>query len=604
MSRFHRGAALAVLTAAASLAAVSTAGAQDYNRLVVFGDSLSDNGNLFAVTGGAAPAAPFVNGRFSTGPVFVELLGFDAGRYAAGAPVTGSINYAFGGSRTDAIASPGPGMRTQLAAYTAAGGRFGAGDLVSILGGANNIFQALPAAGASASPVQAIDPVARAAAGDITFITNTVATAGAGTILVTNLPKLSLTPQFRGTAAAPLADYAVTTFNTVLLTGLQTTAAAQPNTNIIMMDLFKIGDTIAANPGQFGITNVTQPCATATPVCGDPGYFYTDGVHPTALGHRIIASLANDYLYYGDIGSQSALQGETAARHREDGLDAASERFSGHAAWEAGTAITVAGSYDKTDTDARGALAEAEAESEGWGARIGVESGSDSLRFGLAGHARVSEVDVGSMSFELQSLGLDAYAGWRSGGAFVNAVVGVADDNYKDVERLTSVAPIVHTAETDGHSFGARLQGGYWFDMGGIALSPRVAVAHVNSLVNGYDELGVAAQYSYRDRTVEATTGEISLRAEAEMGGFGLFAEGGYRDVLDDGSDDVRVGIVNNPAQVLSTDVADPFGSQFLASAGIRGDWGPVAIDVGYRGRFGDHADSHMGGITLTLALP
>lgn len=71
-------------------------------------------------------------------------------------------------------------MRTQLQAYTAAGGRFGATDLVSILGGANNIFQALPAAGASANPTGSISPVANAAAADINFITNSVAAAGRG----------------------------------------------------------------------------------------------------------------------------------------------------------------------------------------------------------------------------------------------------------------------------------------------------------------------------------------------------------------------------------------------------------------------------------------
>ena len=262
MSRFHRGAALAALTVAA-VACAGAASAQTYNRLVVFGDSLSDNGNLFAVTGGTQPPAPvYWQGRFSTGPTFVELLGFNLGRYAAGAPVNGSINYAFGGARTDSAASP-PGMRLQLAAYLGAGGRFGSGDLVSILGGANNIFQGLPAAGASANPTGAITPVATGAATDVNFLVNSVASAGAGTVLVTNLPKLSLTPQFRGTAAAPLADFAVTTFNTALFTGLTATAAAQPNTNIIYMDLFKIGDVIAGSPDRFGITNVTRPASAA-----------------------------------------------------------------------------------------------------------------------------------------------------------------------------------------------------------------------------------------------------------------------------------------------------------------------------------------------------
>ena len=243
MSRFLRSVALAALTVAAAGAMASAASAQSYNRLVVFGDSLSDNGNLYAATGNTQPTSPpYFQGRFSNGPVFTELLGFTAGRSAAGAPRTGSINYAYGGARTDSSAFP-PGMRNQLLQYTGGGGTFGANDLVSILGGANNIFQAVPAAGASANPTGAIQPVALAAAADINFIVNSVAGAGAGTILVSNLPNLALTPQFNqgaGAPAAPLADYAGTQFNGALLSGLMTTAAARPGTNIILMDLYKI----------------------------------------------------------------------------------------------------------------------------------------------------------------------------------------------------------------------------------------------------------------------------------------------------------------------------------------------------------------------------
>ena len=48
MSRLLRTAAAAALTLAAGLAVAGAASAQTYNRLVVFGDSLSDNGNLNA----------------------------------------------------------------------------------------------------------------------------------------------------------------------------------------------------------------------------------------------------------------------------------------------------------------------------------------------------------------------------------------------------------------------------------------------------------------------------------------------------------------------------------------------------------------------------
>ena len=600
MSRLLRGAALAALT----LAAVSTAGAagaQSYNRLVVFGDSLSDNGNLYLATGGATPASPpYFQGRFSSGPVFTERLGFNASNFMG--PVTGSINYAFGGARTDSQAAP-LGMRVQLAQYQARGGRFGAGDLVSILGGANNIFQGLPAAGASTNPQGSIAPVSLAAAADMNFIVNSVAQAGAGTILVTNLPKLSLTPQFRATPAAPLADYAVTTFNGALLTGLNATAAARPGTNIIMMDLFKIGDVIAANPSAFGVSNVTQPCFNGVTVCANPNdYFYFDGVHPTATGHAAIARLANDYLYYGDLGSQTAVLGETAWRHREDALDGSTASLSGRDAWTAGTAISVAALADRTKTDARGAIGEAT--SDGYGVRIALESGTETMKFGLAGSYRNADVDAGSLNVDLDTFGIDIYGGWRSGDLFVNAAAGAAQDDFNDISRLTSLAPVVHRGSTRGVSTGARLQGGMWFDMGGIALSPRAAVAWINSDVDGFMEQGVAAQYAYQDRSVQGTTAEIALRAEGGVDRFRFFAEGGYRDSLSDDSDAVRTGIAGNPAKILAREVDQPWGGQFLASAGIEGTvMDRLKVSIGYKGRFGDQANSHMGGVQLTLPL-
>ncbi|GAA0191694.1 outer membrane lipase/esterase [Brevundimonas nasdae] len=601
MSRFLTGGAVAAL-ALAACAFAGSASAQTYSRLVVFGDSLSDNGNLYLISSGTQPPSPpYYQGRFSSGQVWTERLGFNAANFNGS--VTGSINYAFGGSRTDASAGVPFGMLNQLARYTAAGGKFGATDLVTVLGGANDIFQALPAAGASASPVAAMTPVATGAAANVNSLVNSVAGAGAGTILVSNLPKLSITPQFRGTPAAPLADYSATTFNTALQTGLNAVAAARPGSNIIMMDLFKIGDTITANPGQFGVSNVTAACFNGVSVCADPSsYFYFDGVHPTATGHILIAKLATDYLYYADIGSQSTLQGETTYRHREEALEAASEALSGREAWSQGVSITTSANYNNTKTDARGSVRSST--SDGWGGRIALEAGpSASWRFGMAGSAQKADVDSDAFKFSVESFGLDLYGGWRADNVFVNAAVGVARDNINDIKRTTSLAPIVHTGDTRAVSTGARLQGGMWFDMGGFALSPRAALAYVASDVDGYYEQGVAAQYQYGDRTVKALTGEVSLRAEAEMGGFGLFAEGGYRDALDDSSDPVRVGIFNNPTQVLSREIDDPFGGQFLASAGVEGLVGPVKVTVGYRGRFGDHADSHTGGIQLRLPL-
>lgn len=615
MSRLLRSAAAAALTVAAACAVAGSANAQTYNRLVVFGDSLSDNGNVQIITGGATPPAPFYwQGRFSTGPVFTELLGFDAQRFgfnAFGLPnppvnLTGSVNLAYGGAVTGLETRPGapPGLTDQLNAYLARGGRFGAGDLVTVLGGANNIFQALPTAGASANPVGAITPIVTASAAEVNQLVDRVAQAGAGTILVANLPRLGITAQFLGTPAQPLADYAGTTFNTALQTGLAATAAARAGTNIISMDLAKAHEAMIANPGAFGFTNVTTACfnQTALTLCSTPDtYFYLDGVHPTRTGHALVAALSNDYLYYGDRGAQTALQGETAFRHREDALEAATAALSDRRGFEAGTRMTMSALVDQTDTDARGAVGASE--TTGHGARVALETSSDTLSLGLAANWRDARIEGGGQSFDLTSVGIDLYGGFRSGDVFVNAAAGLSSDDYNGIERVTGVGPMIQTGATRGSSKGARLQAGLWWDLGGLAVSPRAAVTWASSAVDGYAEQGFAAAYSYDDRRVELTTAEITVRAEGQSGAWGFFAEGGYRDSLDDSSQAVRVGIANNTARVLSRAIDEPFGGQFLASAGISGDLGPFTVEVGYRGRFGDHADSHVGGVTLKLPL-
>jgi len=602
MSRLLCGVATATL--AFALASVAEpVQAQTYGRLVVIGDSLSDNGNLYLATGNTTPASPpYFQGRFSNGPTFAERLGFNTSTFMG--PVTGSINLAFGGARTDNQAAP-MGMKLQLSQYVARGGRFGSEDLVSVLGGANNLFQGIAAAGASPNPTAAFAPVATSAATDVTTIVGSVAQAGAGTILVTNLPKLSLTPQFRGTPGAPLADYGVTTFNTALQTGLRTVAASNPNTNIIQMDLFKLGDVVAANPTAFGVSNVTQGCfnQVTLSVCSNPDdYFYFDGVHPTAKGHAVMAALATDYIYYGEHAAQSALQGEAAWRLRRDALEAGTASLSGRDAWTAGTQVSLSGLYGQQTTEARGSIGEAE--SEGYGLRLALESGTETLRFGLAGSYQGSDTESATSSFDLESFGLDVYAGWRSDNVFVNGALGASNETFKDISRQTALRPVIHFGKTDGLTTGARVQAGAWFDQGGFALSPRVAVGWVKSDIDGYVEQGAAAQLDYADRSVSATTAEVALRAEAGEGRFRFYLEGGYRDILGDDSDAVAAGLAGNTAKVLSRQVDLPYGGEILAAAGLNGHLGErLKVAVGYQGRFGDRSENHIGGIRFTLPL-
>ena len=76
MLQLPRTSILLVLSASCFL---TNAYAGAINAIDAFGDSLSDVGNIFTLTGGVEPAAPYVNGQFSNGNVAVQDLALDLG---------------------------------------------------------------------------------------------------------------------------------------------------------------------------------------------------------------------------------------------------------------------------------------------------------------------------------------------------------------------------------------------------------------------------------------------------------------------------------------------------------------------------------------------
>lgn len=94
-----------------------------FNRLVVFGDSLSDNGNslfLFEV-----PQTPYYNGRYSNGPNWVDYFPFVAHHHFSTAtayfpnPDNGT-NFAVGDSiSADLLESEPTGFPAQIPSYLA-----------------------------------------------------------------------------------------------------------------------------------------------------------------------------------------------------------------------------------------------------------------------------------------------------------------------------------------------------------------------------------------------------------------------------------------------------------------------------------------------------
>jgi len=128
--------------------------------LIVFGDSLCDCGNAYALRGEeAVPCPPHWRGRRCDGPLWVEQLAAHLGLPAPLPSQQGGPNHACGGARSGAGLSPKglPNLLSQVEAFAASwrGSRGGGGEggeggcapaeaLVVVRAGANDYLDAAP----------------------------------------------------------------------------------------------------------------------------------------------------------------------------------------------------------------------------------------------------------------------------------------------------------------------------------------------------------------------------------------------------------------------------------------------------------------------------
>lgn len=252
--------------------------ADSFSSVVVYGDSLSDNGNLYKLSGGTVPASPpYDNGRFSNGPLAVEQLANKLSLplidFAVAGATSGIGNEGDGGTQTSFGKYGLPGMLAELGSPGSAAllASHPSTSLFVVWGGANDFL----ANGSS---------VATAAA-DIDHIVATLEAAGAKHILVPGIPDLGLTPDFLGTPAATAATGYSEQFNTLLQSTLPFGAT--------YVDTFNLLRTVVAHPTNFGFTNTTSPCLNPVTgvVCSNSDqYLFFDGFHPTTAADTIVAN--------------------------------------------------------------------------------------------------------------------------------------------------------------------------------------------------------------------------------------------------------------------------------------------------------------------------
>lgn len=239
-------------------------GTYNVSQIYSFGDRLSDTGNTAALEkslGQPTPltVAPFSSGGdFSNGPNWITDLKQSLGVSSSDT----QANFAYESATARAIANPFDPNQPQtnltdfagqIGQFEQTGNTFSPTDLVTVTFGDYDLT--LPN---DLPPDQAVSLSVNA----ITAGLQQLADLGAQHFLVANLRFVALAPEASIPAAASASSIdpksLYDAFNSELSVGLETFEAST-GLDVKQLDLFSLFNDIAANPADFGFTNVAQP---------------------------------------------------------------------------------------------------------------------------------------------------------------------------------------------------------------------------------------------------------------------------------------------------------------------------------------------------------
>ena len=264
-------------------ASVAPARSSALTEMIVFGASRSDSGNAFFLTGGFLPAPPYWEGRFCNGPNWVDQLAVLLGLPVPGPSELGGTNYSaagagsgtgFSNSCFGSICTPNMGLQIE---YFLDGAPVIDGDELFVLRGGGNDFGQFTGL-----------HNATMAAYNMRVNIETLAQAGADKFAVINLGVDNWSPIKWNTSN----NEWILRFNAMLEQHLQQ-LESELGLTIARVDYHSLHIEIIADPGAFGLTNMTEPAFTQGTVVPNPDeYFFWDLVHPTTAVHVYIANLA------------------------------------------------------------------------------------------------------------------------------------------------------------------------------------------------------------------------------------------------------------------------------------------------------------------------
>ncbi|GFE67770.1 SGNH/GDSL hydrolase family protein [Chroococcus sp. FPU101] len=264
--------------------------AANFTGIYAFGDSLTDTGNVFNLSG--QPTDPYFNGRASNGQLWIEYLA-DKLNLPIQPSTPSGTNFAFIGATTgfDNTVNPAlPGLQQEVLGYLNNNPTADPDALYVVWAGANDY---LPTESTTFTPYT--EPTTTV--NNLASVVTALATVGAKNILVANLPDLGELPRTNTTSDANRLNDLTQAHNTLLSQTLSS-LLLPADVEITTLDVNTLFDNVVNNPARFNFTNVTDRCLTFIDptnfdICSNPNeYLFWDQIHPTTAGHRLIGNLA------------------------------------------------------------------------------------------------------------------------------------------------------------------------------------------------------------------------------------------------------------------------------------------------------------------------
>lgn len=281
-----------------------------FSRMIAFGDSLSDTGNLSSVT--IPFPYPYYQNRVSDGPVALDYFAAHIGSSAqASLHLSGTAtayNYSIAGGNI--IGDDIEDLQSQLSAYL---GRVAntadAQALYTMIIGANDLRDIRSITNSSIADVE-IKRIVDQLIAQLTRLTN----AGAHYFFISNMPNIGRLPE---TIAREAMDNGIIqrtsaysqSYNELLSQRLLE-FAQQTGTQIWLFDLDNVLENIISNAAQLGFTQTEVGCFNTDGfdfhsdcLLGSrfDRFVFFDNLHPTNAAHQIVAQAMIEHLTEGSV---------------------------------------------------------------------------------------------------------------------------------------------------------------------------------------------------------------------------------------------------------------------------------------------------------------